>query len=135
MVADPRFVTGRAGWLDDDQVEANREAWPIGRVEPAPGGVTEMRLLAMVDRLLRQAELASVPPADLDDDQLGGRTAIDGDHVDLGAADPDLASQDRPPGGFQPARDELLGGIAGLLHRGPHPRIIVSLSSPRVRCR
>ena len=73
----------------------------------------------MVDGLLGQAVGAAVPPADLDDDERSRGTGIDGHDVELVAADVDVPGEDRPAGIGQAIGDEGLGGIAGLLRRGP----------------
>ena len=77
----------------------------MGRV-PQPGP------LAMVDRLLWQAEVASRTPADLDDDQHSGWPRVDRDEVELVAADADVPGEDRPAPGSQLLGDGRLGGIA-----------------------
>jgi hypothetical protein len=71
----------------------------------------------VVDRLLREAEVATGTPADLDDDQCRRRTMIDRHEVELVPTDMDVPGQDRPAGVGEARSDEPLGGITRLLRR------------------
>ena len=133
--------------LDDDQVEPERQ--PRHRrsirqdasIEQPVGGRPDADTLAMVDRLLGQAEVPAGPPADLDDHQGRGWTGIDRDEVELVATDVDVPGQDGPAGVGESRSDERLGGIAGLLCCGSlrvagpvrHPGIVgVDAYPPRI---
>src|SRR5215213_35890 len=69
--------------LDDDQVEAKRQLGQRGPVpEPADSPkrvarIVEAPPLRVVDRLLRQAEIAASTPPHFDDDDRGRRSRID----------------------------------------------------------
>ncbi len=71
---------------------------------------------------LGEAEAAFRAEADLDEDQCGRRPRIDRDHIDLGAADMDVAAQDLPAIGDQPRDDHILTGVAAPLRVGPGSR-------------
>ena len=118
VVAKPR---NRAR-LDGDQVD------PIGHDRHAAvftqggEGTSQQLPLAMRDRLLRQAVVAPAAVPDLDDHELAWRPGIDRDDVELRPAHPHVSPEDRPAARGQPARDELLGGIAGQLSGGSRTR-------------
>jgi hypothetical protein len=141
-----RWIAGALGWLDDHQVPAHGQARQPRAIRQASQsqqsgqGHAEVGSLAMVEGLLRQAERPRSPPADLHDHQLGRWPAVDGDDVQLGSPDVDLAREDQPARAPQPIRDQLLRGIAGPLLSGPdphgigvrHPAIIGSAAYPRL---
>ena len=62
------------------------------------------------------------------------RPGIDRNEVQLVAADPHIASQDRPAGRLQPARDQRLARVTDPLRRGAprslHPRHPAAARSP-----
>ena len=77
----------------------------------------------MVDRLLGQAEVPVPAESDLDEHENRRRTRVDRDDVQLGAPDPDLATENRPAGCGELGGDEQLGRIAPTLLRGAHAPI------------
>jgi DNA-binding PadR family transcriptional regulator len=118
--------------LHDHKVEPQRQmrqGRAIGQrtaIEQAECGRPNAGALAVIDRLLWQAEPASGAPADLDDHERGRRTRVDRHEIELVATDMDVPGQDGPTG-FREARgDEALGGITRLLCRRPH-RVVGSV--------
>ena len=84
----------------------------VAALEQVVGGVAHPGALAVVHGLLGQPEVAPSAPAHLDDDERPRRAGIDGDDVQLVAADTDGPREDRPAGGDQAVDDDLLRGIA-----------------------
>jgi hypothetical protein len=123
--------------LDHDQIEAQRQPghWrSVGQhapVEQPVRGRPDMRALAVVDRLLREAEVATGTPADLDDDQCRRRTGIDRHEVELVATDMDVPGQDGPARVREARSDEPLGRITRLL-RGRSSRVAGSVRHPGI---
>jgi hypothetical protein len=73
----------------------------------------------MADRLFRQPERARRAISDLDEDELGWRTRVDGEKVDLGPADADVTAEDRPARSLEARRDVSLGDGSAPLGEGP----------------
>ena len=71
----------------------------------------------MIDGLLRQAEVAASPPADLDDHERGRRARVDRHEIELVATDMDVPGQDGPTGFREPRGDQRFGGITRPLGR------------------
>jgi hypothetical protein len=118
----PEAVSG----LDHDEVEAKwqarhrlaiRERAPV---EQAVGCGADSRPLAMIDRLLGQAEVAAVTPADLDDDERRRWTRVDRHEIELVTADMDVPGQDGPTSFRQARCDERLGAVTRQLGRRSH---------------
>jgi hypothetical protein len=126
VVPDPVGVGCAAGsWLDDDEVEPQRqtgERFAIGElaaVKQPVGRGTDPRPLAVIDGLLGQPERPIRPPAYLDDDERGRGARVDRHEIEFVATDMDVPGQDGPSDGVEVRRDQRLGGITGLLRRGP----------------
>src|SRR3954453_5133272 len=89
---------------DCDEIEAEREPWHLRSIgqpsalEQAVCRSPDPDSLAMINGLLGQTVLATGPPADLDDDERRGWARVDGDDIDLVAADVDVPGQDGPAG-------------------------------------
>jgi hypothetical protein len=73
----------------------------------------------VVDRLLRQSEVTTGAPADLDDHERLRWTRVDRHEVKLVATDMDVPGQDEPASLRETIRDRRLGGITRLLRRRP----------------
>src|SRR5689334_19996823 len=126
----PQPWRGSDPGLHDDEVESHRQAIVLGRLQPSPGCGAQPGALPPIDRLLRQPEVTSRSPANLDEDDRRRRARVDGDHVELRPADVDLPAEDGPPRRFEPSRDQPLGVVAGLLLGGPHPPILRGSAYP-----
>jgi hypothetical protein len=68
VVTDERFPAP-ATRFHDDEVEAHRQVRQVVALEQAISGLADARPLAIVDRLLGQAEIPATTPSDLDDDE------------------------------------------------------------------
>ena len=92
---------------------------PPGRPSSSnrPSGSAKVAALAVVERLFREAEIASAPPADLDHDERRRRTRVDRHEVELVATDMDVPGEDGPARLGQPRTDESLRGVARDLRR------------------
>lgn len=97
---------GGTGRLDHDEVDTDRQGrqrrparQPV--LEEAPQGCPKVGSLAMVDRLLGQAEGPRATPPNLDDHEGPRRTRVHGDEIELAPADPHLATEDCPAGGLE----------------------------------
>ncbi len=118
-----------------DQIEPKRQSGDgraIGKratVQQAIGGGTDAYPLAVVDRLLRQAELAACPPADLDDHEGGRRTRVDRHEIELVATDMHVPGKDGPTGVREAHRDQRLGGVTRLLRQRSR-RVVGSVRHP-----
>jgi hypothetical protein len=121
VVPDGRPYAGFHGHEVEAQREArHRSAVRQGAVRAQPeGGRVHAGTLAMVERLLGQAEITPRAPADLDDDQRGGRARVDRHEIELVTTDMDVPGQDGPAVIDQSDRDQVLGGVTRLLSRGP----------------
>jgi hypothetical protein len=86
--------------------------------QPANAG-PEMGALAVFERLLRQPEPARTAPPDLDHDQPGRRSRIDGHDVQLAPAGMNVPGQDPPATCRQTLGDQGFGRVAGSLLVGP----------------
>lgn len=132
MVTDPDGRRRGDGRLDDDEIDTNRvtgERKPVrersGLYEATDRG-PQVPPLAPVERLLGQTVIPPRPPADLNEHDTGRRPRIERHEVDLLAADPDVAGQDRPAERDEPLGCEHLSGIAGpLCRRAPARSTIV----------
>ena len=119
------MVADAAAGLEHDEVEAEREPrdrCAIGQrptIEEAVGGLPDPDPLAMIDRLLWEAEGTVRAPAHLDDHECRRRTRVDGDQVDLVPADVDVPGEHRPSGCLESGGHERLGGVSGTLGVGP----------------
>ena len=75
MVPKPWAVTGCRGWLDNDQVESERESGQDAATRELTGIEESHRrrpyvgTLVAVECLLGQPEVSGAPPANLDDDE------------------------------------------------------------------
>jgi len=111
--------------LDDDEIEAQRQArdglavWKRAAIHQSVCGGPHARALAVVDRLLWQAEAATSAPADLYDHERGGRTRVDRHEIEFVATDMDVPGQDGPTSFRESRRDELFGRITRPLGRRP----------------
>ena len=85
----------------------------------------------MVDRLLRQAEVPVPTKSHLEDHEIGRRTRVDGDDVQLGPPDADLATENRPAGCGEPGGHQQFRRVAAALLRGAHRPIF----GPGAACR
>lgn len=118
MLADP--VPG----LYDHEVEPqpqSRHRRSIGQrpaIDETVGGGADPSTLPVVHGLLRQAEVASRAPTNLDEHKRLRRTRVDRHDVKLMAADMDVPGQDRPPETRQAIGNQRLGNITGLLGGG-----------------
>jgi hypothetical protein len=126
MVSQQWLPAGRVG-LHRDEVEAERKRRnrrPIREwrtVEQGVGGTAQMAAFAMVDGLLRQAEVAATTPADLDYDEVRRRARVDRHEIELVATDMDVPGQDGPAHCGQPVGNQRFGGITRLLRRRARP--------------
>jgi hypothetical protein len=117
-------VTKTAVRFEHDEVEAEREsrerlaAGQRPAIEQAVRAGADPRPFPMVHRFLGQPEVAGPAPANLDHDERGWRAGIHRDEVELEATHPHVPPEDLPPGGFQPARDLILGGVTASLSIG-----------------
>ena len=113
--------------FDDDQVEPERQVRHRDATRQAaafdelPRRPTDERALAVIDRLLGEAERATASPADLDDDERGRRARVDRHEIELVATDMDVPGENRPTGVDQPTGNERFRGIARDLRRGSGP--------------
>ncbi len=120
MVPHPRLPSPDTR-LDDDEVESQRQPWnrtAIWRhatIQQAVGGSPHPHALAMIDGLLRQAEVADPAPANLDDHQRRRRPRVDRYEIELVTTDMDVPGQDGPAGFRETRGDEPFGGITRLL--------------------
>ena len=102
MMAQPDRPAGRRGRFENHEVHPDpgpREWLPIRQPsagDQPPGRLAQMGALAPVERFLDQAVVAPGSPPDLDEDDRPGWTGVQGDDVDLLAADPEVGGQDRP---------------------------------------
>jgi hypothetical protein len=113
--------------FEHDEVEAERQARQrlAGQravVQQAVRAGADPRSLSMVHRFLGQPEFACAAPANLDHDKRGRRAGINRDEVQLEAAHPHVAPEDRPPCRLEPARDFILGGVTASLSIGSGSR-------------
>jgi hypothetical protein len=126
MVPDQRFAATRIGF-DDDKVEAERErrhhraVGQRGAVDQPVACPMEKAPLAMVDRLLREPEIAPPAPTNLDDHEGPGRARVGRHEVDLVTADMDVPGKNGPASRDQPIGRERFGGISRLLRRRSDP--------------
>ena len=118
MVADtiPRFDDHE---INPDRMRRQRDAarQAVGK-EPSDRR-SQMRSLAVIERLLRQPEVAAGTPANLDDHELRWRAAVDRHDVQLAPTDPNVPAKDRPARPDEAIGHEVLRGIAGPLGGGP----------------
>jgi len=112
--------------LDDDQVEPDRQRRQRGPVREPSGlaqgeaGPVQPRALAMVDGLLRQAEVTTSAPPDLDDHDRRRRTRIDRDEVNLRVTDMHMHPEDAPAERGEVRGDPSLGTVTGFLGLRSH---------------
>ena len=117
MVPEP--VSG----LDDDEIEAQRQARhgftvrERAAIEESVRGRADPRPLAVVDRLLRQTEVTTATPADLDDHEGRRWTRVDRHEIELVTTDMDVPGQDGPTSFRQARCDERLGAVTRQLGR------------------
>jgi hypothetical protein len=128
MVADTGRIAPAQRWLDSDKVDPHgqcRQGRAVGQCAGRRQSVdraSEMRPLAAVERLLREAETPIVPPAHLDEDQGGRRIRVDRHDIELAVANADVPADDPPARGHQATCDELFRHIADLArHRWRRP--------------
>src|SRR4051794_5614075 len=101
VMSDAGRSVGRSGWLDDDQVDPDRERRQCGAArnavfeQPTDRG-SQMGPFPVVERLLRQPEVAPAARPDLDHDEGGRRSRIEREEIELAPAGADLPSEDRP---------------------------------------
>jgi hypothetical protein len=116
MVAHPWGPSRGLRRFHRDQVDPDRQS----RDRPSVGQAVleqpadrrpQVGTLAMVERLLGEAEIPSAAPADFDDDQARWRTRVDRHEIELVATDMDVPGQDGPACFAQPSSDQILGGV------------------------
>jgi hypothetical protein len=126
MVADSRQRARPCTGFDDDEIDAHGQARRRGSVrqadlqQPADRSAN-VAALAVIERLLRQAEGALTAPADLDDHECRWRTRVDRHDIELVATDMDVPGEDGPSRCDQTRTDEGLSGVTRLLRRRPGP--------------
>ncbi len=126
MVANPGVGAGPCPRLDDHEIHSDRQSWdghPAWQavLEQAADSGAEMAALAVVECLLREAEVTPAPPADLDDHEHRRRARVDRHEVELVATDMDVPGQDGPAQVAQPRTYEGLGGVTRDLRRRSRP--------------
>ena len=117
MVPEPDRSSSIGRWLDDDEVEPERQVRQSPSVRQTAGdqrqrGAPKVTLLAPIQRLLRKAVPPVGPPPNLDDDERCRRPWIDGDDVQLVPAHPEVPPQERPVHPGKAAGDQLLCSIS-----------------------
>ena len=128
--------------LDHDEIEPERQ---VGQERTVRQGATleesirrrpDSRSLPMVDGLLRQAEIAVGPPADLDRNERPRWPGVHSHEIQFVPANMHVPCQDRPAGRRQTRRDELFRSVTGSLSIGAHagngsqPRISRAYPAP-----
>jgi hypothetical protein len=121
----PTRATGPNGRLHRDQVHAHGQhgqrsaVREHARSHQSSDRTAQVPALAPVERLLRQAEAAIAPPADLDDHERRWRSRIDRHEVELTTADANMTTEDRPALRRERQCDGGLGVIPSPLLRRP----------------
>jgi len=125
MVADSRRTAGRRRWLQDHEIQADREIRqdrPIGEstcFEQPPDAGPEMGELAVIHRLLGQPEVATATPAHLDDHEDPRRAGIHRHEVQLRSSRAHAAAEEPPAPRGQPGGHIVFGSVARPLRERP----------------
>ena len=102
MMPHAKLAAAQRRRFHDDEVDPDgqvRHGSPVRQpsgLEERRGGPPEPHPLRLAERLLGQAEVAPGPPADLDHDEPGGWTRIDGNDVELAPPGPDVSAEHEP---------------------------------------
>jgi hypothetical protein len=126
VVADARAPD--AIWFERDDVDPERKRWEwraVGqavRLDEAAESRPEVAALPPRHGFLRQPVTALPSPANLDQDERGGWTRVNGQEVDLGPAEVEVSAQDAPSGLLELPGHEELPVVAQLLGRRSGPR-------------
>src|SRR5689334_20465292 len=133
MVADAEAA--RSVEVDGNEVHAQGQRRQRGPVRELPSvakrrhGTTQRLALAVVERLLGQAEVPPTAAAHLDHHQPAWRAGVDGNDVQLVTTESEVARQNRPAGRREALGDERFRLVPGELGRGrglPRHRVTVA---------
>ena len=135
MVSHAGGAPGHRRGLDDDEIQSQRERrnqCPVRKGALRSKrlcGTTEPDAFPGVHRLLGSPEFPGRPGPDLHDHEPGRQREVDGNDVQFGPADADLAAEDPPSGGDEPVRHQLLSCVSDLLRLSPHGQRIAGVNA------